>query len=389
MPRNCKDWLKSYLRYTLNQESPEVFHLWCGISVLAAVMNRKCWIDRGYYFTYPNHYICLVSASALCKKSTAAKIAIDLYNQIFKDAPAVAKKITLQKLIMNLDRNAKLTGNSSIFLFNDELSVLVGRQGNSELMDFMTDAYGCPNTWLNETKTKGTDVLKDVYINFLGGTTPKDLATMPATMIDGGFAGRTIFIYSDNPRPPVADPTIHFDPEMASIREGLIHDLGAIADITGQYSMDDGAREVYKELYEKNYNRTDYDFRMQPYQGRKGEHLIKLAMVVTASRTNNLIITDRDVKIASKYLDEVEDKMYETFTHVSYSSSISSKHSEKVLQFIRRYPNGVGHSLVLKRLYHYVNKDELKLIVETLEESGMIEFYMEGKRKMYRPTWRE
>lgn len=66
-----------YKQYTQGQESPESFHFWTAVGLVASVAGRSIWTDRGYYNLYPNHYIILVSKSALARKSTAfAKIGI-------------------------------------------------------------------------------------------------------------------------------------------------------------------------------------------------------------------------------------------------------------------------------------------------------------------------
>jgi len=326
-----------------------------------------------------------VSASALCKKSTAAEIGIDIYNQVFNNTPAVSKKMTLEKLMLNLDRICKTTTVSSCFLFNSELSVLVGRSGHSELMDFLTDVYGSPNTWINETKGKGIDTLKNVFVNFLGCTTPKDLAVMPSTMIDGGFAGRVIFVYSEDPRPPIHDPNKYFTEDIYTLREDLIHDLEEISQITGEYVLDTEADVVFKDIYDANYYNRDTDFRLHPYQGRKGEHLIKLSMVIAASHSNNLVIEARHIKAANMFLEQIEKNLPFVFSGVAYSSNATSKHADKFIDLIRKEPNNIiKHSKALNRLYHYMDKDGFRLLTETLEESGVIEITKIGQGKAYK-----
>ena len=381
--RILSDWLVSYTKYTENQESPKIFHLWCGFSILASALNRKCWSNRGYFFIYPNCYIVLVSNSALCKKTTAANIAIGVYNDVFVGTPAIAKKITLQKLLINMEKTCKVLGTSSCFLFNDELSVLIGRGGDSELMDFITGTYHCNAIWTNETKGQGVDTLKNIFVNFLAGTTPKDLASFPSTMIDGGFAGRTIFVYSDKPRPPIHNPAALFTDETIQLRLGLVEDLKQIANIHGEYIMTPEADSIYKEVYDSNYMRKDFDHRLAPYQGRKGDHIIKLAMILAASHRNETIIEPNDIKLANVLLSQTEAGMVDTYANVGYSNTSSSKHAEKFLKLLRDNNGEIDHSYALKRLYHYINADEMATMIKTLEESGVIKMYINGLKRRY------
>ena len=77
-----ENFLQLYLNYTRAQESPELFHLWTGTTILAAALGRKCWINRGYYRLYPNLFCILVAGSAKCRKSTAVNIGVRLLTDI-------------------------------------------------------------------------------------------------------------------------------------------------------------------------------------------------------------------------------------------------------------------------------------------------------------------
>ena len=52
-------WLENYLKYTSAQESPDAFHLWTGLSVLAGALQRRVYFKQGYFRVFPNLYIVL------------------------------------------------------------------------------------------------------------------------------------------------------------------------------------------------------------------------------------------------------------------------------------------------------------------------------------------
>ena len=56
-------------------------HLWCGMSVLAGVAEKKIWLDRGMFNLYLNLYVFLVAPPGVCAKSTSVGIAADLLKQ--------------------------------------------------------------------------------------------------------------------------------------------------------------------------------------------------------------------------------------------------------------------------------------------------------------------
>src|SRR5882762_4893438 len=98
-------FLDLYMEYTQLQESPERFHLWTGITILAAAMGRKCYLDKGYYRLYPNLFVILVAGSAKCRKSTGVNIGIDLVKALLPDIPSIkviSGKITPERFINEL-----------------------------------------------------------------------------------------------------------------------------------------------------------------------------------------------------------------------------------------------------------------------------------------------
>jgi len=66
----CK-FLEDYLLFTQGNETPEIMHLWVGISVLAGAAEKRVWIDRGFFRNYLNLYIVLLGPPGVCSKSTS------------------------------------------------------------------------------------------------------------------------------------------------------------------------------------------------------------------------------------------------------------------------------------------------------------------------------
>ena len=60
--------LKEYLNYTSQSESPESYHIWVFLSMVAAIIGKKTWIKFNYFNTYPNMYVILVSLPGVGKK---------------------------------------------------------------------------------------------------------------------------------------------------------------------------------------------------------------------------------------------------------------------------------------------------------------------------------
>ncbi len=72
--RKLDNWVMAYADYTQGTESPPNFHLWVALGTLASSMQRKIFMDTGYYQVHTNMYIILVSPPGRSRKSTALRI---------------------------------------------------------------------------------------------------------------------------------------------------------------------------------------------------------------------------------------------------------------------------------------------------------------------------
>lgn len=383
--RKLTNWLDYYVSsYTTNTESPEEYHLWNAISIIGATLGRKCYVKRGFFTTYPNFYILVVGTSAKFKKSTASSIALNIYNNTFPELAVHSKKITLEKLILNLSAKTGEESSESI-VFTDELSNFIGRDAKKHgVIDFLTEVYLCPEKWNNETKTKGCDYLENVFLTFIGCTTPEDLTKFSDTMIDGGLAGRVLFVVSETPRDPQAWFDEHHLKKMRECEEDLIHDLRMIHEISGEYVFTDEAKNKYIELYNKNHARDDFPYRLNNYKNRKGEHINKLAMVVAASKRDSTVIELEDILQVDAILTNLEVLMPLAFEGSPISQESSQQ--DKILRQIVNKGGEITHSELLRLNSRYMNAKTFQEIIETLEDSNHIEVKLAGQRakKVYR-----
>lgn len=382
--RKLKNWLSSYLDYTSAQESPSAYHLWSGISVIAGMLGRECFLDQGYFKIYPNQYIIIVGDSGKYKKSTAVNVALSLYNEIEHKEPVMSRKITAEKLMENLGKRFKETGIANAFIFNSELSVFVGRSTDKHgLIDIMTEAYDCTPI-LNETKGAGVDKIDNTFINWIGCTTPPDLSRMSGVMVDGGLAGRVIFVASDEEGKPVSNPlkAMQAQKGMRSLRNDLVNDLRLIKTIKGEFSITDEADALHKEIYDKNFHRVDFPQKLAPYQQRKGAHLLKLAMICSAAVKEERVITVEDMETSIALLEQAERCM-----PLALSGMPLLEGSQKIDLIISQLiENGgtMGHSDLLRKNQRHITGKDLRELINTLHDSGMITIKVEGSRKIYK-----
>ena len=213
-------WIAKYLQFTQNQESPKRFHVWAAISTLSSAMARRCYMNRVYYRTYPNQYIIMVAESALCRKSTAIKIATDNILGASGVADVVRQKMTTEFLCSYLSNPAKV--DNAITIFISELATGLGQSAMaSGLIPLLTNLYDSPDKEEYRTKGAGDFKMNNVCVNLLGATTLDWLSTsLQFENVEGGFTGRVLFVVAEDNDIKIPWPMV--DSSLITIRCGLI-----------------------------------------------------------------------------------------------------------------------------------------------------------------------
>lgn len=355
-------WLDAYLIYTAESESPEEYHLWVGISSIAAVLRRKCFFDMGYFLLYPNLYIVLVGPAGRCKKSTAMRIGRGIAGQI-QGVEFSVDSTTRERMIQDLSQAFK-DGQSALTVHSTEFASLLTSSG-MDMVVFLTDIFDSPSEWTHKTKAGGTNKIKSPYLNLLGAATPEWIAKgLPLDTIGIGLTSRIIFIYQDTPR--VRDPFPELNENQVMLQKMLVNDLAVIASIAGEFRFEDAAKEAYRHWYKERVadpNPTG-DPRLSGYYERKPMHLIKLCMVVSASRREDRIITMEDYVQALELFHRAEPYMQRVFSAIGRNPLYADQ--ESMLWAFAESTDGFTLGELLDRFGYNVRKEELEEILETL-----------------------
>src|SRR3546814_4481669 len=147
------------------------------------------------------------------------------------------------------------------------------------MIDFLTTMYD-GDDYEYQIKA-GKTTLKDPLIGLVAGTTPQSLSiALPPSAGGQGFLSRIILVYGARkhklvPRPSVPDPDI-----VRKVRSGFNQ---VFTEISGEFIETDEAREYSEGLYDFALGMNDPRF--DSYHERRYTHLIKLAMVLCALRS--------------------------------------------------------------------------------------------------------
>lgn len=375
--RLLDSWLDAYLVYTAESMSPETYHLWMGISNIAAALRRRVFFKMPYFILYPNLYIVLVSPAGRCKKSTAMRMGRDV-SALVPGVEFTVDSTTRERLIQDMSQEKK-DGMSALTAHSTEFATFLTSSG-MDMVNFLTDIYDSPPEWTHRTKGGGTNKIEGPFLNLVGATTPDWVArAMPLDTIGVGFTSRVIFIYQDTPR--VKDPFAELSKEQLQIKSMLTTDLAQIASLQGQYFFADDAKELYRQWDKKHQANPNPggDPRLAGYFERKPMHLVKLCMIIAASKRDELIITSQDYDNALEHLEKVEELMPEVFSSLG-RNPLYADQQQTFVAFVQK-PEGFTKGELLELYGYNVRQEEMEEILATLLERKKI--YYDTTRGRY------
>lgn len=370
------NFLDSYLKFTEGSEegteAPRIFRKWVGISLVSSCLMRKTWTSWETDI-YPNLYIVLIGASASRKGTAMFPGRKLLYEMGIKTS---AESITREALIEVLSEvllqykdprfpDDPLCTHNSLTIYSTELSVFLDDR-DSRLMKDLTQWFDCEDPWRYITIGRGVSEIQKVYVTLIGATTPELIQiNLPQDAIGGGLTSRIIFIFSRPPKRPVAFPVNPFDniQEMEEIKS----QMARILSMEGPFEVSEDWKSLYGPWYEKSFDEDlfKYTKQLEAYKGRRSLHLRKISMIVSASRSNEMILQAEDFEKALDLLEEAERYMASTFA--GYGRLDYAKFIPQVMALIVSRKE-LYFSEIMASFASDLNRKELEDIIGSLVE---------------------
>jgi len=377
MERKCDDWIETYLNYTEDTESPECFNFWSAISTLASTLKMNCYIPQGSSSIFPNLYIILVAESAWSRKSSAVRKATKLMEESEVEIAMVKEKLTLAFLYRFL-HDAQKNNLAAISILASELATLLGKDAlASGLISTLTSVYDGDEVQYR-TKGSGNDIIRNPCVNLLGATTLDWMSnSLPGESVEGGFTSRVIFVVGIGRKKKIPWPS-STEKEMQQ-KEDLIADLENMSMLKGSVEVDQGGRDYFSNWYCTV--EEPEDPRLKGFYGRFGDHVKKVALILSISEGNDLIIKERHIKKAINELTKITKLMPVAFSGVAFSRS--AKDIDRVLNMIKKNGGSMAHSKLLTKNSCYLNATEMAEIIKTLTERDAIEVFKLGRQTLY------
>lgn len=388
MPRNFPDWLTAYQDYASFSEAPARMHFWSGVSAIAGALQRKVWIDQAYFRWHVNHYIIFVAPPGIVSKSTTVAIAMDLLRKVpnAKFGPDVVTWPALVQAFAAASESFDIGGDwhtqCALTLESSEFGNLV-RPEDGEMIDLLVNLWDSKTGAFKKiTKGSGNDTVENPWINLIACTTPAWIAgNFPEYMIGGGFTSRCLFVYAETKDKLVPYPSRAVPDGIIERRAALIADLEHISTaLSGPYVLTPAAITFGEEWYASHYANPPeelQDDRFGGYLARKQTHIHKLAMIVSASERDDMLITEHDLANAIVMITDLEKDMPKVFSKIGRTEE--SIQAERFVKFVRQ-KKLVSYSEAYSFIHqHFPNLRDFEGILNGAIKAGFIS--MQGTEK--------
>lgn len=395
-------FLRTYLQYVNNTESPTLMHIWSAMSCAAACLGRHAWLETGIGKMYANQFVLLVGppgtrkskalsfSSKLVRDFTGVRFAPDdtggqrqglitsmsgVYTQkeetdFLNDAMMIDLENSFLQKPTGMDKS--LEDLHTLYATASEFGTMMG-QTNLEFARFLIKVWD-GESYEYQLKNELVSI-PDGLLNILGGTTPKDLAAvLPQESIGQGLLSRFILVYAPRKRKSVPRPSLqrNLEEKLAKVYNNLYLNMhGGFTESKEAYAYSD---QLYMQ-YDKHPRFADTRFTY--YSERRQSHLAKLAMCLAAVR-RSFTIELQDVQQAEHILRLTEETMPDALGEFGLSKLSDAK--QKVLEFLNSAKSPITKDLLYAAIQKQVTHVEYRTILQELLQSGsIIELKVDGR----------
>lgn len=392
------EFLKTYLQYVEETESPRLFHIWSAISGVAACLGRRVYYPFDVGNIYSNMYVLLVGPPAT-RKSTAINIMKDLVkkNTGVRFAPkdtagqrqgliaaihnvdtADAEEDLLQNLASNdamsldamvmnghrakfIETEIDLRDIHTMYVTSGEFASFIGKN-NSDMLTFLIEMFDGTD-YDYQLKTSKLTIEKPL-LNLIGGTTPTSISdSLPEVAIGQGFMSRIILVFASKKHRSIETPKLRteLEPMLGEVFKLLFNNWD------GAIKISTGASKAFSTFYDKDIELSDPRF--VHYIERRSTHLKKLATILTCARLSNEIEAD-DVYEAEAILRYTETYMPDALGEYGLSPLAHSK--QRLLEFITHTNSAVPLDVIYSVMHRDMKKQDVILCLNDLQNAGKI-----------------
>ncbi len=382
------DFIESWMEMTDGVNSPDMFRLWSGISLVAGACERRVWARAAKAQTFPNLYVLLTAAPGVGKQIISlAKLMWKSVKEpnggppAFRIAPTQMTKASLVDSIAKASQFKMVKGANvkyhSLLVAAEEFQVLLPHY-DEEYIGTLNEIFNNPDAPYEEMRRTGT--VKEISIenpqlNILAGVQPSYfVSTFPEHAWTTGFARRIIMVYAAEGKFQEL-----FQVEAEEIVDGglwvnLQSKLSRISALYGQASWEPEAADKLAKWHRSKGPPIPTHSKLIHYNNSRTMFAIKLSIVSAVSRSQALVITEYDVKRALTWLTGAEALMPDVFREMAGKSdaAVIDEMHFMLVNYQDKFKKAAGTDIIWDFLRQRVPSDKIEKIMMTAEKSKII-----------------
>lgn len=352
-------------------ETARAYDFWGALWALGTVLGRGVYIPRPHAPIYMNWYVIFAGESGITRKSTAVRMSRDIVRQFLPAECLIEGKSTPEYLFGRL----QLHPHTAISV--SELVTFLGRESYVlELPALLTDLYDCPAEKRGGSVSRGDSAINNAYVTFMSASTPSWLlSAVNPSVIEGGFTSRCMFVHATEPKHKVAWPA---DAHGLQGAIDVLRDIRNQAAAIGEIRLMPAAMRRY-ELWYKKRDTVTTDVFLASFHSREDSHVLRCAACL-AINDGRLAIDKRDIDAAIKVIAEVKRGATAIFSQQGSVTKTAQAIDKITRMLIEAGGVGVGHTPLYAACRYYVTAQDFKIIIDLMNELGMIYVGIEQSR---------
>lgn len=394
--RQISDWLAGFEEYTSITPSPLLFRRWTGLSLLGAAIERKAWTQTAVNPIYPNLYVFLIAPPAI-GKTVMTSLAYNVIHQLKEhklssSSPTratIIEELAKAERFVQINVNGVLTTQSfnALYIVSNELGVLLPAY-ETDFLNKLTDIYdGHPYSETRRDKRHNVSINRPMF-NMLAAGTPGYLGSIiPEVAWEQGFLSRVIMVYCGKKE---SRSIWHKQEAVMGLWDKLVMDLRHIARIKGEFRYSTEAAALIDDFQQTGHYESDLMHpKMNHYNSRRWYHLIKLMMLSSIARGDDMVVEEADFVRALTWLEEAESTMPEIFKAMSTGGD--SQVIREAWHFLYEITVKTKSPVPEQRLYAHlaqrVPSEKARHIIELMINGGLIKPEgLAGVGRTFRPV---
>ena len=360
-------------------------------------MERRLWVHTKGSNLYPNLYTILVGPPGVGKSAVLSQV--ERFLRAVPDiyvAPSSVSAASLVDSLVLANRKIIRPNEFPSFIQFHYLTAVASELGvflpvyDPLFMNSLQKFYDGEH--YEERRRTGKNLHTKIdhpHLSIIGGTTPSYLNSfLPEGGWDQGFTARTIFIYCGE---PVFTELFGDESQYSQLEKiylDLLHDLKSIGRLYGRFSWSPEAALAITKWNRAGLPPVPEHNKLTHYNTRRLAHTIKLCMIASISRSNELTIELEDYQRALGWLLNAEVNIVDIFHSMGISGD--SVAIDDCWDFIFRMhakeKKPISEHRVVNFLRNRVPSHNIMKVIEIMVRSGIIKLVMVNGMNCYEPA---